>query len=135
MQIKPQKIKVKMPCKCIIEVDTKNLDIQINKYFINKIECKKHGISGKYVFLKKISDDLYKAILDPKKERKIFKEEDNFFVEMYNIHLFDCKVCGTKIYGKHMLSVNHQKRTYWEIDYKCPECEFTGMERVDVSTL
>lgn len=135
MHKKHEKIKVKMPCKCILEVEVKYLDRQINKYFINKIVCEKHNISGQYVFLKKISDVLYKAILDPKLERKIFKEEDNFFVEMYNKHLFDCHTCGTNIYGKHMLSVNHQKRSYWEIDYKCPECGFTGLKRIDVSRL
>jgi hypothetical protein len=125
------KIRVKLPCKCYMEVEKSSLNIKTNKYFMNYIKCKKHNISGKDVLLKKVNDYLYVAIIDPKKERKIFKQEDQFFADMYNKKLFKCPDCDTDIYGKNMLSVNNYKKTYWEIDFQCPECKLVSSYRID----
>ncbi len=126
-----KKIKIKLPCKCIKEVPINKLEKKIKKYFIRHIECKDHNVFGRDVFLKKINNDLYKAILDTKEERKIFREEDDFFVFTYNKTLFRCPECNTDICGRNMLNVNNYKRSYWEVDYKCPKCGFSDTERVD----
>lgn len=129
------KIQVKMPCKCIIEVDRNKINTKINKAFIDKIECDVHNVGGKDVFLKKNIDGTYRAVLKMKDERKIFKEEDDFFVEMYNKKVCKCSECDADIYGKHMLSVNHLKRFIWDIDYKCPNCGLTDVSRIDTEKL
>ncbi len=132
---KSGKITVKLPCKCKIEVDKERLKIKTNKYFMDYVKCNEHHVSGKDVLLKKVNDNLYVAILDQKKERKIFKQEDQFFVDMFNKKLFQCPECGKDIFGKDMKSVNNYKKTYWEIDFKCPKCGLNNTQKIDTRNI
>lgn len=129
-------VKIILPCKCMKEISKKKLVKKSGKFFISEISCDVHKkVHGKDVFLKRKSDNLYEAIIDRKKERKIFNMEDNFFVSMFNKQLCQCAVCSNPIYGKNLQNVNNLKDSIWEIDYKCPKCEFVGADKVDTSKI
>ncbi|MFW5799285.1 MAG: hypothetical protein ACOCV8_00610 [Spirochaetota bacterium] len=127
-----EKIKVKLADKTFIEIPLYEVTFKSNKYFLNKDVCRKYNIPGEDVLLKKVSKDIFKPITDRKKERKIFKEEDNFFVDMYDKKLSSCFLCEEDIYGKNLKTVNRLKRFLWEIYYKCPSCQFEGVEVIDL---
>lgn len=86
-------------------------------------------------FLKKVGQGTYRIIINRNEEKQIWIQEEHFWINNFNKYFGDCDACNHAIYGKHAISIENFRRSYWEISYRCPNCDFTGVLQVNANIL
>ncbi len=120
-------IELFLPCGCKMEVSPEKIRKNGGMLYIKSLTCIEHKRLYTDFFIRKVSNDKYKAIINKKDERKIFDKESNFYVIYFNTGIAKCSNCGKILRGKNVEWLENVRRNQWELTMTCSSCKTTDI--------